>query len=673
MTNYTPFKLKSQFKPTVAQQKSIDAILDRLNNGEKNICINGVTGCGKTFLMANLIAKKSVPAVVIAPNKILAGQLFEEFKEFFPDNSVEFFVSYYDYYQPEAYVPGRDLYIEKDSMINSHIDQMRLSATKALFERKDTVIVASVSSIYGLGDPKIYSKMLLHIVLGDNSERDDLIDRLIDMQYSRNDYEFTRGHFRVRGDLLDIYPAELEDRAVRIIIEDDIVASIEIFDPLTAEIIQSVRRFTIYPKTHYVTPRDTLLQVTHEIEAELQERLKFLFDNNKQVEAQRLAQRTRYDIEMIREIGTCAGIENYSRHLTGGKPGEAPPCLFNYLPKDGLLFVDESHLTIPQFGAMYKGDRSRKINLVEYGFRLPSALDNRPLKFEEFEAIIPNTLYLSATPADYELNKSKGVVELFVRPTGLLDPLIEVRPATTQINNLLLELKYEIKSNRRTLVGCLTKRLSEQVCDFLLDNNIKAKYMHSDTNTVERIELIRGLRIGTYDVLVGINLLREGLDLPEVGLVAVLDADREGFLRSEKSLIQMMGRAARNDQGRVLFFADKITPAMQAAMDVSEKRRKIQMKYNDKYNISPMTVKRKIANSFAHEFQPKYQKPRKKSKKNRHINIEKYENYSNKNLEKEILKLEKLMNKHAKNMDFEKAIECRDKANHIKNILLVNE
>ncbi|MDI9347018.1 MAG: excinuclease ABC subunit UvrB [Methylacidiphilales bacterium] len=650
------FNLRSTFACTPAQKEVIDAISHLILVGNKFQTLKGVTGCGKTFIMASVIAEINKPAIIIAPNKILAAQLFEEFKVFFPNNSVEFFVSYYDYYQPEAYVPGKDLFIEKDSSINQHIDQMRLSATKSLLERKDVVIVASVSAIYGLGDPSIYQTMLLHLVLGDLFEIEIAISRLIAMQYVRNDIEFNRGVFRVRGESLDVYPAEHEDMGIRIIFDDIKIVSLYTFDPLTGVKIQDLRRFSIYPKTHYVSPRDNIHRAIIEIKNELRHQIDFFSNANKLIEAQRIEQRTVFDIEMLSEIGYCSGIENYSRHLSRRNPGEAPPCLLDYLPKDGVLFVDESHLTISQIQAMYKGDHSRKKNLVDYGFRLPSALDNRPLRFDEFESVSPRTVYVSATPAEYELSKSSVVHELLVRPTGLLDPVIEVMPAKNQIETLLIEIKKEIEKNHRVLVGCLTKVLSEKISEFLNQKSIKTHYIHADTNTTERISIIHDLRIGTVDVLVGINLLREGLDLPEVGLVALLDADREGFLRSERSLVQTIGRAARNVNGRVILFADSISPAMDRAITESNRRRSIQSEYNIKHSITPTSVKRTISNTMDYEYHKQKLIERKMD-----LIKSPAKSMTDKEFDSYIKQVESQMVLHASKFEFEKAIECREK------------
>ncbi|MDX1560645.1 MAG: excinuclease ABC subunit UvrB, partial [Marinobacter sp.] len=566
------FKVDSPFEPAGDQPKAIEGLVDGIHSGLAHQTLLGVTGSGKTFTIANVIQQIQRPTIIMAHNKTLAAQLYGEFKEFFPDNAVEYFVSYYDYYQPEAYVPSSDTFIEKDASINEHIEQMRLSATKALLERPDAIIVATVSSIYGLGDPQSYLKMMLHLDRGDQIDQRFILRRLAELQYTRNDVEFHRANYRVRGDVIDVFPAESEKEAIRIELFDDEVENLSYFDPLTGEVLRRVPRVTIYPKSHYVTPRQTVLDAVEHIKVELDERLQQLRDNNRLVEAQRLEERTRYDIEMMLELGYCNGIENYSRYLSGRRPGEAPPTLFDYLPPNALLVVDESHVTIPQIGAMYKGDRSRKETLVEYGFRLPSALDNRPMKFEEWERIAPQMIFVSATPANYEAEHAGQVVEQVVRPTGLLDPEIEVRPASTQVDDLLSEIHTRVKAKERVLVTTLTKRMAEDLTDFLMEHDIKVRYLHSDIDTVERVEIIRDLRRGEFDVLVGINLLREGLDMPEVSLVAILDADKEGFLRSERSLIQTMGRAARNVHGKAILYGDRITGSMQRAIDETERR-----------------------------------------------------------------------------------------------------
>ena len=589
------FKLHSVFKPAGDQPEAIRKLEEGLENGLAHQTLLGVTGSGKTFTVANVIADLNRPTMILAPNKTLAAQLYGEMKEFFPDNAVEYFVSYYDYYQPEAYVPSSDTFIEKDASVNEHIEQMRLSATKALLERRDVVVVASVSAIYGLGDPDLYLKMMLHLTRGMIIDQRSILRRLSELQYSRNDQVFQRGTFRVRGEVIDIFPAESDEWALRVELFDEEVERLSIFDPLTGQLQHEVPRFTVYPKTHYVTPRERILQAMEEIKVELAERRQVLLANNKLLEEQRLSQRTQFDLEMMNELGYCSGIENYSRYLSGRGPGEAPPTLFDYLPADGLLIVDESHVTIPQIGGMYKGDRSRKETLVEYGFRLPSALDNRPMRFEEFEALAPQTIYVSATPGKYELEKSGGdIIEQVVRPTGLLDPLIEVRPVATQVDDLLSEIRIRAAINERVLVTTLTKRMAEDLTDYLSEHGAKVRYLHSDIDTVERVEIIRDLRLGEFDVLVGINLLREGLDMPEVSLVAILDADKEGFLRSERSLIQTIGRAARNLNGKAILYGDRITASMEKAIGETERRRAKQQAYNEERGIIPQGLNKKI-------------------------------------------------------------------------------
>ncbi len=658
-----PFKLKKLFEPAGDQPAAIAKLLEGVGDGLAYQTLLGVTGSGKTYTIANIIEATQRPAMVLAPNKTLAGQLYGEFKEFFPENSVEYFVSYYDYYQPEAYVPASDTFIEKDASVNEHIEQMRLSATKAMSERRDTIIVATVSSIYGLGDPQAYHRMVLHLTRGGTLDQRELLRRLAELQYVRNDTELRRGTYRVRGEIIDVHPAESEREAVRIELFDDEIESLRYFDPLTGEILRIVPRLTIYPKTHYVTPRDILLGATEYIKEELVERLDQLRSNDKLVEAQRLEQRTRYDLEMINELGYCSGIENYSRYLSGRAPGEPPPCLFDYLPKDGMLFVDESHVTIPQLGAMYKGDRSRKENLVAYGFRLPSALDNRPLRFDEFERLMPQAIFVSATPGKYEAEHSDQVVEQVVRPTGLLDPVVEVRPVGTQVDDLLSEIAKVTALNERVLVTTLTKRMSEDLTDYLAEHGVRVRYLHSDIETVERMEIIRDLRLGEFDVLVGINLLREGLDMPEVSLVAILDADKEGFLRSDRSLIQTMGRAARNVAGRAILYADRITGSMQRAMDETARRRTKQEAHNLENGITPQTIKKSI-NDVMELGQSKGNPALRKIDK-KAIKV-----LTPAQAIKAIDKLENDMFEHAKNLEFEEAAALRDQVREIRETSL---
>ncbi len=658
----SPYELALPFEPSGDQPKAIEQLIDGINRNEKFQTLLGVTGSGKTFTIANVIAQTGRPAIVMAPNKTLAAQLYSEFKEFFPNNSVEYFVSYYDYYQPEAYVPARDLFIEKDSSINDHIEQMRLSATKALLERDDSIIVASVSAIYGIGDPVDYQGMVLHIQSGEKILQRNIVQRLVSMQYDRNDFDFARGTFRVRGDVIDIFPAENSETALRISMFDDEVESLTLFDPLTGQLFNKIKRFTVYPSSHYVTPRQTVVNAIEKIKVELHDRVNFYLKEKRLVEAQRIEQRTKFDIEMLNEIGFCKGIENYSRHLSGRGPGEAPPTLIDYLPDNALMFFDESHVTIPQIGGMYKGDRARKENLVDFGFRLPSAMDNRPLKFEEFENLMKQCVFVSATPADYEDKHSKIIVEQVARPTGLVDPAIEIYPADSQVDHLLGEIKKTIEQENRVLVTTLTKRMAEDLTDYLIENGIKVKYLHSDIDTVERVEIIRDLRLKEFDVLVGINLLREGLDIPEVGLVAVLDADKEGFLRSERSLIQTAGRAARNLDGRVIFYANTETKSMKSAIKEMTRRRERQITYNTENNITPAGVRKKIKDIIEKEMDTESFKINQSERKK----YRKYEDLTEPKLIKEISKLEKSMQKFSKNLEFEKAAEIRDEIKFLK-------
>jgi excinuclease ABC subunit B len=661
------FELNSEYEPAGDQPAAIEGLMGGLDSGLMYQTLLGVTGSGKTFTMANVINQTQRPSLIMAHNKTLAAQLYGEMKEFFPNNSVEYFVSYYDYYQPEAYVPSSDTFIEKDASVNEHIEQMRLSATKALLERSDTIIVATVSAIYGLGDPKSYLGMLLHIVQGEKLGQRDVLHRLAEMQYTRNEIEFSRGHYRVRGDVIDIYPAEMENDAVRVELFDDEVESIRLFDPLTGHIKRTVPRFTVYPKSHYVTPREKILGAYDKIRDEMLERVKYLRDNNQLVEAQRLEQRTLYDLEMLRELGYCNGIENYSRYLSGRKPGEPPPCLFDYLPDNALLFVDESHVTIPQIGAMYKGDRSRKENLVNYGFRLPSALDNRPMKFDEFERISPQTIFVTATPSKYEAANADHIVEQVVRPTGLIDPEIEIRPAGTQVDDVLSEIRIRAEKHERILITTLTKKMSEDLTEYLDEHGVRVRYLHSDIDTVERVEILRDLRLGKFDVLVGINLLREGLDLPEVSLVAILDADKEGFLRSETSLIQTIGRAARNINGRAILYADRITGSMRRAIDETDRRRAKQREHNELHGIIPKTAGRAVTDVLdsgldaanddgslkVAEQSPGYL--------DEEAAAAAVQDMTPAQLMREIKKLEKAMHKAAKALEFEEAANIRDK------------
>lgn len=659
----SPFELYQPYSPAGDQPTAIEKLVEGVNDGEVFQTLLGVTGSGKTFTMANVIAQTGRPALVLAPNKTLAAQLYAEMREFFPKNAVEYFVSYYDYYQPEAYVPSRDLFIEKDSSINEHIEQMRLSATKSLLERRDTIIVGTVSCIYGIGDPSDYHAMILSIRHGDKLSQRDILKRLIAMQYKRNDLDFTRGTFRVRGDTIDVYPAEHSELAVRIDLFDDEIDGIQLFDPLTGKIRQKLPRFTIYPSSHYVTPRATVLRAIETIKEELREQLDFFVKTGKLVEAQRLEQRTRFDLEMLAELGFCKGIENYSRHMSGAAPGEPPPTLIDYLPKDGLMIIDESHVTIGQLGGMYRGDRSRKETLVNFGFRLPSAMDNRPLRFEEFESKMRQTVFVSATPSNYEKEHSGQVVEQVVRPTGLIDPVIEVRPATTQVDDLLSEIHERTRAGDRVLVTTLTKRMAEDLTDYLSDNGVRVRYLHSDIDTVERVEIIRDLRLGEFDVLVGINLLREGLDIPEVSLVAILDADKEGFLRSERSLIQTIGRAARNLNGKAILYADRVTNSMELAIGETTRRRNKQIEFNTANGITPRGVNKQIKELIDGVFDPNASRQRKADKAMEVAPL------GEKQLAKEIKRLEKLMLDHAKNLEFEKAAQTRDQLGLLKEQL----
>ncbi|WP_332823437.1 excinuclease ABC subunit UvrB [Stutzerimonas kunmingensis] len=666
------FELVTRFKPAGDQPEAIRQMIEGIEAGLSHQTLLGVTGSGKTFSVANVIAHVQRPTLVLAPNKTLAAQLYGEFKAFFPNNAVEYFVSYYDYYQPEAYVPSSDTFIEKDASINDHIEQMRLSATKALLERPDAIIVTTVSCIYGLGDPQSYLKMVLHVDRGDRLDQRELLRRLTGLQYTRNDMDFARATFRVRGDVIDIFPAESDLEAVRIELFDDEVESLSAFDPLTGEVIRKLPRFTFYPKSHYVTPRETLLDAIEKIKDELRERLDYLRSQNKLVEAQRLEQRTRFDLEMIMELGYCNGIENYSRYLSGRDAGEPPPTLFDYLPADALLVIDESHVSVPQVGAMYKGDRSRKETLVEYGFRLPSALDNRPMRFDEWEAICPQTIFVSATPGPYEAEHAGRVVEQVVRPTGLVDPQIEVRPALTQVDDLLSEIRKCVVKEERVLVTTLTKRMAEDLTDYLSDHDVRVRYLHSDIDTVERVEIIRDLRLGTFDVLVGINLLREGLDMPEVSLVAILDADKEGFLRSERSLIQTIGRAARNLNGRAILYADNITGSMQRAMDETERRRNKQLAFNEANGIVPKGVKKDVQDILEGATVPGSRSKKRRGEAKAAEESARYENElrSPSEITKRIRQLEEKMLSLARDLEFEAAADARDEIHKLRERLL---
>ena len=662
----SPYRLHQPFEPAGDQPAAIAQLVEGIRDGLSFQTLLGVTGSGKTFTMANVIAQIGRPAIVMAPNKTLAAQLYSEMREFFPENAVEYFVSYYDYYQPEAYVPSRDMFIEKDSSINEQIEQLRLSATKSLLERQDSIIVATVSAIYGIGDPVDYHGMILHLRQNEIVPQREIIKRLTDMQYERNDIEFTRGHFRVRGDVIDIFPAESSEHALRLTLFDDEVESLSFFDPLTGQILQKVPRFTVYPSSHYVTPRSTTLRAIDQIKIELAERIAFYQKENKLVEAQRIEQRTRHDLEMLIEIGFCKGIENYSRHLSGRKAGDPPPTLLDYLPPDALMFLDESHVTIPQIGGMYKGDRARKENLVNYGFRLPSALDNRPLRFDEFEKVMRQSVFVSATPAVYEEEHAGQVVEQVVRPTGLVDPMIEVRPATTQVDDLMSEINLRVKVGERVLVTTLTKRMSEDLTDYLSEHGIKVRYLHSDIETVERVEIIRDLRLGMFDVLIGINLLREGLDIPEVSLVAILDADKEGFLRSRRSLIQTIGRAARHLHGTAILYADRITDSMRYAIDETERRRAKQVEHNLKHGITPISVTKRIKDIIEGMYEPDAARKQLKAAQTE----AKYLAMSEKDVSKEIRRLEKEMLQAAKNLEFERAAELRDDLKKLRESVL---
>jgi excinuclease ABC subunit B len=648
--------------PAGDQPTAINELVDGINDGEVFQTLLGVTGSGKTFTMANVIARMGRPAIIFAPNKTLAAQLYSEFREFFPKNAVEYFVSYYDYYQPEAYVPQRDLFIEKDSAINEHIEQMRLSCTKSILERRDVIVVATVSAIYGIGEPESYHRMVMTVRAGDKIGQRDAIAQLVRMQYERNDQDFSRGKFRVRGDTIDVFPAEHSELAIRIELFDDEIESLQLFDPLTGRIRQKIPRFTIYPSSHYVTPRDRVLAAVETIKVELAERLKELVGMNKLVEAQRLEQRTRFDLEMLSEVGHCKGIENYTRHLSGAKPGDPPSTLTDYMPKDALMFLDESHVMIGQLGGMYNGDRSRKTTLVEYGFRLPSALDNRPLKLEEFEKRMRQVVFVSATPADYEKTHAGRVVEQLVRPTGLVDPQVEVRPATHQVDDVLQEIRIRVELKERVLITTLTKRMAEQLTDYLSDNGVKVRYLHSDIDTVERVEILRDLRLGTFDVLVGINLLREGIDLPEVSLVAILDADKEGFLRSERSLIQTIGRAARNISGRAILYADRMTESMKKAIGETERRRAKQVEHNIMHGITPKGVFKQVRDLIDGVYSEKAGK----EAQEREIEKARIEDMSERDIAKEIKRLEKLMMEHARNLEFENAARVRDQLANLR-------
>ena len=660
----SPFSLQRLFEPAGDQPQAIEAILTGLSADMKYQTLLGVTGSGKTFTMANVIARAGRPAIVIAPNKTLAAQLYAEFREFFPNNAVEYFVSYYDYYQPEAYVPSRDLFIEKDSSINEHVEQMRLSATKSLLEREDSIIVATVSCIYGIGDPVDYHGMILHLRVGESIGQRTIIKRLAEMQYERNEMDFKRGVFRVRGDIIDIFPAENSEQAIRVSLFDDEIESLSIFDPLTGQVFHKAKRYTVYPSSHYVTPRETVLRAIETIKEELQVTSKRFLSESKLLEAQRIEQRTRFDLEMLTEMGFCKGIENYSRHLSGRKQGDPPPTLIDYLPENAIMFIDESHVTVPQVGGMYRGDRARKENLVNYGFRLPSALDNRPLRFDEFEGLMPQTVFVSATPSDYEQNHQAQVVEQVVRPTGLVDPKIEVRPASSQVDDLLSEINIRVRSQERVLVTTLTKRMAEDLTDFMSENGVRVRYLHSDIDTVERVEIIRDLRLGEFDVLVGINLLREGLDIPEVSLVAILDADKEGFLRSERSLIQTIGRAARHINGTAIMYADVETKSIKKAIDETNRRRTKQIEFNVANNVTPIGVAKPVKDLIDGVFSQQ------SSDKKESLRSAKKSFKSESEILVEMKRVEKLMLKAAKNLEFEQAANYRDSLNQLKTQLI---
>ena len=662
----SPFELFQPYPPAGDQPEAINKLVEGLNDGETFQTLLGVTGSGKTFTMANVIARMGRPAIIFAPNKTLAAQLYSEFREFFPKNAVEYFVSYYDYYQPEAYVPQRDLFIEKDSAINEHIEQMRLSCTKSLMERRDVVIVATVSAIYGIGEPESYHRMVMTLRTGDKLGQRDVIAQLIRMQYQRNEADFSRGKFRVRGDTIDVFPAEHSELAIRIELFDDEIESLQLFDPLTGRVKQKIPRFTVYPSSHYVTPRDKVLAAVETIKIELAERLQQLVADGKLVEAQRLEQRTRFDLEMLSEVGHCKGIENYTRHLSGAAPGDPPSTLTDYMPKDSIMFLDESHQMIGQLSAMYNGDRARKTTLVEYGFRLPSALDNRPLKFEEFEQRMRQAIFVTATPADYEKTHSGQIVDQVVRPTGLVDPVVEVRPATHQVDDVLQEIRIRVEKHERVLITTLTKRMAEQLTDYLTDNGVKVRYLHSDVDTVERVEIIRDLRLGAFDVLVGINLLREGLDIPEVSLVAILDADKEGFLRAERSLIQTIGRAARNLNGRAILYADRITDSMKKAMDETERRRTKQIAHNEAHGITPRGIVKRVRDLIDGVYSEKAGKDAERLEQEA-MQRAQVEEMSEKDISREIKRLEKLMLEHARNLEFEQAARVRDQLTKLKD------